>query len=215
MYYGVQQKASLDTVLARFEYEKDGPKSLSFRGAKYDSHIRRNDPESTRDAQSLIKALDVLNLSGVSHSLLQAQQTIGMTPESLESMFHTARKLEQWDIPVPSTCANNAVTIYKAYQTIDTADNRQTILQAMDEGLEYVMRCLARDDLSASALHGSLQTLAALVEIDEILSSNGSVQFGEMLSRFQNRSDWMKIGRQVKTVLFRSGFANRDKVLRI
>lgn len=201
MYYGVQQKASLDTILARFEYEKDGPKSLSFRGAKYDSHIRRHDPESARDVQSLIKALDVLNLSGLSHSLLQAQQTVGMTPESLESMFHTARKLEQWDIPVPSTCTNNAVTIYKAYQAVDTADNQISILRAVDEGLEYTMRHLAHEDLSASALHGSLQTLAALVEIDEILSSNGSEHFEDMQKRFQTRSEWMKIGRQVDNLV--------------
>lgn len=201
MYYGVQQKASLDTILARFEYEKDGPKSLSFRGAKYDSHIRRHDPESTRDVQSLVKALDVLNLSGLSHSLLQAQQTVGMTPESLESMFHTARKLEQWDIPVPSTCTNNAVTIYKAYQAVDTADDQISILQAVNEGLEYTMRHLAREDMSASALHGSLQTLAALVEIDEVLSSNGSEQFEDMEKRFQSRSEWMRIGRQVNSLL--------------
>lgn len=198
MYYGVQQNPSLKTILARFEYEKDGAKSLSFRGATYDSHIRRRDGESANDVQSLVKALDVLNLDGLSHSLLQAQNTIGMTSESLESMFHTARKLEQWDIPVPSTCTNNAVTIYKAYQAIHTAIDRQSISHAVDEGLECTMRCLVREDLSASALHGSLQTLAALVEIDEVLSSNGSSEFEEMLERFEDRSEWMKIGRSVQ-----------------
>lgn len=194
MYYGVQQTANLNNILARFEYEKDGPKTLSFRGAQYDSHIRRHDPRAVQDAQSLVGALDVLNLSGLSHSLLQAQQTVGMTPGSLESMFRTARKLEQWDIPVPSNCSNNAITIYKTFQSVDTANSKTSIVQAVNEGLGYAMRSLVREDLSAGALHGTLQTLAALVEVDEVLTSDGSVEFETMLERFDRRSEWMKVG---------------------
>jgi ataxia telangiectasia mutated family protein len=197
MYYGVQQNASLSTVLARFEYEKDGPKSLAFRGAQYDSHIRRRNLESSQDVQSLVKALDVLSLSGLSHSLLQSQQNAGVSATSLESMFRTARKLEQWDIPVPQASSNNAVTLYKAYQTVNTAVERVTISRALDEGFECIMSALVREDLSASALHSSLQTLAALVEMDEVYSSQGSEQYEEMLERFEGRTEWMKIGRSV------------------
>jgi serine-protein kinase ATM len=197
MYYGVKQNASLDTILARLEYEKDGQKSLAFRGAQYDSHIRRQNPESTQDVQSLVKALDVLSLSGLSHSLLQGQKTIGMTPASLESMFRTARKLEQWDIPVPSTSNSNSITVYKAFQAVNNSLEYSTILQAINEGLESTMSTLVQHDLGASALHDSLQTLATLTEMDEVLSSRGSQQFEEVFTRFQDRSGWMKIGRYV------------------
>ncbi|KAE9373539.1 hypothetical protein N431DRAFT_557618 [Stipitochalara longipes BDJ] len=195
MYYGVQQNANLDTILARFEYEKDGPKSLAFRGAQYDSHIRRQNPESVQDVQSLVKALDVLSLSGLSHSLLQGQKTIGMTPASLESMFRTARKLEQWDIPVPSTSSSNSITVYKAFQAVNNSLDYPTILLAINEGLESTMTTLVKQDLGAPALHDSLRTLATLTEMDEVLSSRGSQQFEEILSRFQKRAGWMKIGR--------------------
>lgn len=197
MYYGVKQNASLDTILARLEYEKDGQKSLAFRGAQYDSHIRRQNPESTQDVQSLVKALDVLSLSGLSHSLLQGQKTIGMTPASLESMFRTARKLEQWDIPVPSTSSSNSITVYKAFQAVNNSLDYSTILQAINEGLECTMSTLVQQDLGASALHDSLQTLATLAEMDEVLSSRDSQQFEEVLYRFRQRSGWMKIGRYV------------------
>ncbi|TVY54281.1 Serine/threonine-protein kinase TEL1 [Lachnellula cervina] len=195
VYYGVQQTADLNTALARFEYEKDGPKSLAFRSAQYDSHLRRRDPKSKQDAQALVKALDNHSLSGLSHSLLQAQQAVGMSAESLDSMFRTARKLEQWDLPVPSSCSNNAVTTYKAFQSIQTAVEHDTILQAINEGFECTMKGLTEQNLGASALHDSLQTLAVLVEMDEVLSTQGSEQIEEMLSRFQDRSVWMKIGR--------------------
>jgi len=195
LYYGVKQNASLSTILGRLEYEKDGSKSLAFRGAQYDSHVRSGDPGSTQDAESLTKALDVLSLSGLSHSLLQAQPTVDMSSTSLESMFRTARKLEQWDIPVPSNCNNNAITLYKAFQAVQRAPDHIAILSAINEGFDSTMSSLIREDLGASALHSSLQTLSALVEMDEVLSTRGSVQFEELLSRFRSRSRWMRTGR--------------------
>ncbi|KAM0183402.1 hypothetical protein ACHAPC_006545 [Botrytis cinerea] len=194
LYYGVQQTASLSTILARLEYEKDGPKSLAFRGAQYDSHVKQRDPRATQDAQSLVSALDMLSLSGLSHSLLQAQQGSGIAGTSLDSMFRTARKLEQWDIPVP-TSDNHSVTLYKAFQAAHVATNRGSFMKVINEGLEGTMERLVRDDLSASALHESLRTLAALSEMDEVLSSQGSEEFEEILTRFRNRSEWMKTGR--------------------
>jgi ataxia telangiectasia mutated family protein len=194
MYYGVQQTSTLSTILARFEYEKDGPKSLAFRGAQFDSHIRRGDKESDKDAQSLVKALDVLSLSGLSHSLLQAQQSVDMSASSIESMYQTARKLEQWDIPVPDVCSNNSIAIYKAFQAINIADNEAIIREALDESFNFTMKGLVSEDLGVSDLHGSLQTLASLVEMDEIFSTRGSEQIEEMLAKFEARSEWMKTG---------------------
>ncbi|KIN04968.1 hypothetical protein OIDMADRAFT_39415 [Oidiodendron maius Zn] len=195
MYYGVPQNASLSAIRARLEYEKDGSKSLAFRGAQYDSHVRRHDPESTRDVQAIVKSLDVLSLSGLSYSLLQAQQIVGMSTASLESMFQTARKLEQWDLPVPSTSNNDAVTIYKAFQAIHNASNSSSILQEINEGLDSTMTRLIREDPSANALHVALQALTALTEMDEVFVTRGSQEFEELTSRFEKRARWMKTGR--------------------
>lgn len=195
MYYGVQQPASLESILARFEYEKDGSKSLAFRGAQYDCHIRRGAAESSQDMSSLVKSLDILSLSGVSHALLQSQQSVGMNAASLDSMFRTARKLEQWDIPVPPAHNSNTITLYKAFQAIHTSSNRLQITEAINEGLEKTMRTLVQGSLSANALHESLQTLASLTEMDEVFTSQSSEEFEVLLTRFEERSEWMKTGR--------------------
>jgi len=202
LYYGVQQDASLSTIQARLDYEKDGMKSLAFRGAQYDSHVRRRAPESVQDVQSLVSALDVLSFSGLSHTLIQAQPTVGMTAASLDSMFQTARKLEQWDIPVPTSRSSNAVTLYKAFQAVNTAPDYATVLRAINDGLDSTMASLVRDNLSVNALHGSLQTLAALVEMDEVLSSKGSLELEQIVNRFRGRQDWMKIGKCVLRMEF-------------
>ncbi|RDW94766.1 hypothetical protein BP5796_00529 [Coleophoma crateriformis] len=195
LYYGVQQDPSLGTILSRLEYENDGAKSLAFRSAQYDDHLRGHNFASAHDVQSLVHALDVLNLSGLSHTLLQGQQTAGMSKNSLDSMFRTARKLEQWDIPVPNNHQNNAVTVYKAFQAVHVASDRSSITTTLNEVFCNTMLKLTQEDLNADALHDSLRSLAVLTELDEVVSCQGSEQFEEMLARFEGRSSWMRTGR--------------------
>lgn len=195
IFYGLQQSASLATVLERLEYENDGMKSLAFRGAQYDVHLRRQDKSSTLDAQALVNALGMLSLDGLSHSLLQSQQTISMDAHSMKRMFQTARKLEQWDLPMPASYDNEAVTMYKTFQAVNISEDRGSIVKAVEEGLRSTLSSLVQTTTKADSIHGSLQTLAALTEMDEILSASSSEQFEEMLARFHGRSNWMRTGK--------------------
>ncbi|KAG9245396.1 hypothetical protein BJ878DRAFT_541328 [Calycina marina] len=195
LYYGVRQTASLSTILGRLEYERDGPKSLAFRGAQYDSHVRQLDPRSAEDAQSLVKALDALSQSGLSFSLHQAQQAIGMGSASLDSMFDTARKLEKWDIPVPNNYSSGSVTIYKALQAVQSTSSDRASLQVINEGFDSTMASLIRNESSANALHGTLRTLAVLAELDEVVTTRSSQELEDVLLRFRNRAGWMNTGR--------------------
>ncbi|RKF73426.1 Serine/threonine-protein kinase TEL1 [Golovinomyces cichoracearum] len=194
LYYGIKQKPDWNTLLGRLEYEKDGFKSLAFKGAKFDSHIRRGSTTSTSDVQSMVKAFDVLGLSGVSNSLLQAHQNICLSESSIDSLFRTSRKLEQWDIPIPNAYSSNSTTIYKVFQTINTALNHDSIKKGIDEGLIFVMDTIIEKELSTTDLHEALQTLAALVEIDEVFGSCGSYEFENVFARFRGRTKWMKVG---------------------
>lgn len=195
LYYGVKQKPDWNTVLTRSEYEKDGFKCLAFKGAQFDNLIRSKNYVSSLDVQSLVKSFEFLNLNGVSNSLLQAHQTVCLSESSIESFFKTSRKLEQWDIPVPSTYSNNSVAIYKVFKTISTTFDYHTVRQAIDEGLKFAIRKLVKRELSATGLHELLQTLAALVEIDEIFGLFGPDKFKESYDRFRKRSNWMRIGK--------------------
>jgi ataxia telangiectasia mutated family protein len=195
IFYGLQQSASLKTVLERLEYENDGLKSLAFRGAQYDSNLRRQDKSFTSDAQALVNALGILSLDGLSHSLLQSQQNISMDPGSVKRMFQTARKLGQWDLPMPIICDNEAVTLYKTFQAVNLAEDRRSINQAIEEGLGSTMAALVRANSRAGTIHTSLQSLAALTELDEVLSASNSEQFEDMLAKFQKRANWMETGR--------------------
>lgn len=193
-YYGLTQDASLYTVLARLEYENDGSKSLAFRGAQYDSHLRTRDSASRHDGQALIKALSSLGLAGLSNSLLQTQQSLDGSSNSLDSTFTTARKLEMWNLPAPVTNDNWAVTVYKAYQSMHQAPGIDTVRGVIHDGLRSTIKHLTSRNLNASSMRHQLGVLAALAELDDILSVTDQAELQGVLGLFEKRSKWMMSG---------------------
>lgn len=194
-YYGLPQASSLASVLARLEYEKDGAKSLAFRGAQYDSHIRRRDPSAEQDGRSLVQALGTLGLAGLSDSLLQTQQSLDGAPASLETTFQTARRLEQWNLPVPESTSNYAATVYKAYQAIHKANDMSAIRSTIHEGFEETMRALSTQGYNATSLRQHLGSLAVLSELYDVLDATNFSDLEKVLERFNTRTQWMRSGR--------------------
>ncbi|ORY59219.1 uncharacterized protein BCR38DRAFT_477485 [Pseudomassariella vexata] len=193
-YYGLHTNASLRNVLARLEYEKDSHKSLAFRGAQYDSHVRRRDPASNADSQSLVGTLNSLGLSGLSHSL-QTQQTVDGAYASVDHTFVNARRLEIWNLPVPASTIDPSVTLYKAYQGCHQANTLEDARSAIHNGLSRAMQNLVKRDISTASIRQNMGTLAALTELDDVLNISNSAELDNMLTTFEERSKWMKRGR--------------------
>ena len=187
-YYGLTQDASLSTVLARLEYENDGAKSLAFRGAKYDSNLRCRDPESGRDGRALIKALSDVGLSGLSNSLLQTQQSLGGSSTTQDGTFTTARRLEMWNLPVPSNNQNWSATVYKAYQSLHQASDIQSVRDVVRDGLSSTVRHLTNRNLNASSMRLQLGALAALTELDDMVNVADIQELRGLLGIFEQRS---------------------------
>ncbi|SPQ22818.1 0b0fe9a6-1bc3-4cf6-be12-8e6de58198de [Thermothielavioides terrestris] len=194
-YYGLNQDASLSTVLSRLEYENDGAKSLAFRGAQYDSHLRSRDAASRQDGQALVKALSSLGLAGLSNSLLQAQQSLDGSSDSLDGTFTTARRLEMWNLPAPSSTDNWAVTVYKAYQGIHQAPDVDAVRRVIHDGLRSTVQHLTSRSLNTSTLRHQLGALAVLAELDDVLNVTDQSELQHTLQTFEQRSKWMMSGR--------------------
>ncbi|KAI1143923.1 hypothetical protein F5Y05DRAFT_10911 [Hypoxylon sp. FL0543] len=194
-YYGLSHTSSLSNVLARLEYEKNGSMSLAFRGAQYDSHLRRKDPAANIDSQSLVRTLGNLGLSGLSHSLLQTQQELDASSTTVESTFSTARRLEIWNLPAPTTTENPSVTLYKAYQAWHQATELSPARKATHDGFSEVMRSVVSKDLNPARLRHYLSTLAVLTELNDVIEMGDSTELEKVLAAFTDRSKWMKSGR--------------------
>lgn len=193
-YYGLPQDPTLSGVLSRLEYEDDGAKSLAFRGAQFDSNVRMRAPEPSRDSRALVKTLGNLGLWGLSHSLLQSQQgVIGLN--TWEDTFTTARRLEIWNLPAPVSNKNHAVILYTTYQEVFQSQSADEIRRAIHIGLGRTMRSLISQGQNITVLRRTLGTLAAISELDDMLSSTSTKDLNQMLEIFHRREQWMRKGR--------------------
>ena len=198
IFYGLQQRSDLKTLSSRLEFERNGLKTLMFKGAEYDTHLRRGLPSSTSGQHSLVSALGMLSLDGLSHNMLQSQQASEMDDEVMSSIYQTARKLEQWNLPIPDAALgprDDNITIYRTFQSLSNVVDRAGARTAVNEGLSATMGKLLSVRSGARSVHGSLQALAVLMEVGEVVSTNKSEEFEEMLGRFEGRSKWMGTGR--------------------
>lgn len=195
-YYGLPEDASLSSVLSRVTYENEGTKSLAFRGAQYDSHIRLSHSSKATDGQALIGALSTLGLSGLSHSLLQTQANGGNDNGSIENTFKAARSLEIWNLPAPSDSRHHAVTTYRAYQSMHNATETASVRETVHDGFCRTIHNLTGPNRpSVSQLRPQLAALAALSELDELLYLADSTELWNTLDKFKDRGNWMRSGR--------------------
>ena len=197
-FYGVQQPSSLASMMARLDYEQAGFKSLSFRGAYYDGQIRQFGEGRKADEESIVRALDNLDLNGLSQSLLNTMANAGRN--AIDPVLRTARKLEQWDISAPTTHVSSASTIFRAFQGINSASNTLELRSAINLGISEAMNQLGVNKGAKSSLHAILGSLATLAEADEVYSSRRSEHLYEVVGRFKDREHWMHSERSVKSV---------------
>ncbi|KAJ1335593.1 serine-protein kinase ATM [Microdochium nivale] len=194
-YYGLSQASTLDSVLARIEYEKDGHKSLAFRGAHFDSNLRRDSTASRLDNESLVGTLNSVGMAGIAHSLLQTQTTLDSSSTTADSTFTTARRLEMWDLPVPETTLSPPVILYKAYQGCYQADTFERARGAVYNGLSETVRIATREDVRAVDVRKCLRVLATLTELDDALNGKEPAKIDKLLEEFEDRAQWMQSGR--------------------
>lgn len=188
-FYGVQQPSSLSAMMARLEYEHAGFKSLSFRGAHYDGQIRHSIGGDHIDEESMVRALDNLDLNGLSQSVLSKVTITG--PNAIDSVLRTARKLEQWDISVPASHSSSASTIFRVFQGINNAVDSESLQTTLNTGFINSMNQLMAGEGAKSSVHAILGSLAVLTEADEVFSSKRSEQLYEALEHFKDRELWM------------------------
>lgn len=192
-FYGVQQPSSLSSMMNQLEYEHAGYKSLSFRGAYYDGQIRQSSRASEVDPEGMVRALDCLDLNGLSQSLLGKITSTGAMP--VDAALHTARKLEQWDISAPSNHCSPASATFRLFQRLNHATDELEIHTALNAGLSELTELLLAGKALKSSMHSVIAGLAVLAECDEICSCRGSDQVEEIMTKMDARTDWMRAER--------------------
>lgn len=209
-FYGVQQPSSLSTMMDRLAYENAGFKSLSFRGAHYDSEMRYLKRADKSDEKGLLRVLDTLDLNGLSHSLLLNQLMAESGLDATDAMLQTARKLEQWDISVPIFQPTPAGTIFRAFQSLNSTSELPIIRAAIDEGFFGIVGQLLDGRSVRSSAHANLGALAVLTEIDNVIASSTAEQLEETWTGLESRTPWMYTERYVLISCWKAMFADAN-----
>lgn len=196
-YYGVLQPPSLETVLSQFEYEEDGWKSLSFRGANLESQLRLGSASDGQDVVGVVDAFNTIGMNGLSHFFLQGgvAQAPGVPEATIGNMFRSAWKLEQWDLPCPSSCTTRSAIIYRALQSVNNSVDTLAMPSHLDSSFLDLMRQITAGKQTGHSLGASMRTLAMLTEMEEVLLSKETYQVEKAWDRLQRRASWMHIGR--------------------
>lgn len=192
-FYGMPEEASLDAVIGRLDYEHGGFKNLSFQSARFDSNLKLpSGVPGTANSLSVVRALNAANLSGIAQSMLSRPETSTQSSDIDDSVLEAALKLHQWDLPTPMLQSSAASTVYRAFQSLNVAENTAKFATVLDSCLLQVLDQSLKHGAIGNSLRETMSTLGVLTEIDEAFSSKTFAELEEEWTRMQERNEWMQ-----------------------
>ena len=196
-FYGLQQPASLPAVMTKLQFENSSFKRLSFQSAYLDSQLRYLETANRASEANMVDVLNDLELNGLAMAVFSNLND----PESRVSdvTFQTARRLEQWDFSSQSDIPSRSTTIFKAFQGFHDRSEPIIIKSLLDSGFESTLRALVQGAQGLNETHKTLETLAVLSEIEDVLSVRNASQLQDILSHLETRGEWMLAQRYVQT----------------
>lgn len=200
-FYGVQQPASLNNVLSRLDHEANGLRSLMFRSAQMDSHMRHTHRLADSDAVGMVHSLSALNFNSLALALLT--HGLGNSASTSSDMIGAAQALQQWDVALPEASAESALTTFSIFQELSRSRSiSETLGRLQTTLIDHSQRGLSAGE-PAKVSSSWFGVLASLTETEEILSS---VDFSDMNMRWncmKSRSEWMRMARyeDIKSIL--------------
>ena len=192
-FYGIRQPSSLAALMHQLEFENAGFKSLSFRGASYDSQIRQRGAATSESEEGMMGLLSNLELNGLSQSMFS--DMAGDGSPSMDAMFETARKLEKWDLSTPPNLSSQATVLFKTFQDIHDMTAPEAVRLSLDSAYSSALDMLLHGPSTEITVHSALGTLAVLTEMEDMLTSSGVDWIQEAWTALQHRDDWMRIER--------------------
>lgn len=200
-FYGVQQPASLDNVLHRLDHEANGLRSLMFRSAQMDSHMRHTHRLADSDAVGMVHSLSALNFNSLALALLT--HGLGNSSKTSADMMGAAQALQQWDIALPDSSTGSPSATFSVLQEVSRASNLPQILERLQAALIDHTQCGMSPGRSSRVSPAWFGVLASLTETEEILSAVTPSDMTARWSCMKSRSQWMHMARyeDIKSIL--------------
>lgn len=192
-FYGVEQPASLETVLGRLDYEKSGFKSLMFRSAQIDSHMRQAGQLDSLDALGMVRSLSDLNLSSLTYAVTSG--AMGNTAAATREMLDSARKLQQWDIALPESTPDGSSRLLAIYRELDRASTLAGATSSIQNLTMDHLHAAQRKYATCNPSRAWLACLGLASETLDLASGRDNESLMSIWSNMRGRDDWMEKAR--------------------
>jgi serine-protein kinase ATM len=188
--YGMQEKASVSSVMRKLGHEGDTVKYLSFQSAVFDANIKASDID---DRSELFGALVSANMNGVAH-VVRAHLTseIAQRSDYGSNASLTALNLHQWDLPIPDTPSDPSTLLFQVIRTANSSPDYSEVQKRLKGALFGLAKRVVHESNTGYALRGLMTTLATLAEAKEVLSSRSPDELAACWLKLTKREKWQE-----------------------
>jgi serine-protein kinase ATM len=189
-FYGMQEDATLSSVMRKLSHEGDNFKNLSFQSAAFDSSVKTSDVDGS---SGILRALISANMDGVARAV-QAQLTPDIQKGGDTSVHasSTALNLHDWDLPVSPTASDSPSLLFQVLRAVNTLLDFAEVPKKLDGALLTLAKSVTKDHAIRDDLHRSMSTLAALTEMKEALCTRGPEELAAHWQKLANRGQWQE-----------------------
>jgi serine-protein kinase ATM len=206
-FYGMEEEASLYSVMRKLSHEGESFKNLSFQSAVFDSGIK----SGIGDHGGLLEALVSANMNGVARAVqAQLAPDVGQRSDSRVSPSLTALNLHQWDLSIPSTASDPPSLLFQVFQAANISLDIAQVLKRLAAALLTLVKSITQEHIVGNDLRYSMSGLAALTELKEALSSRSSAELTAYWLKLEEREVWQEFEKLVSPILLPSflGFSD-------
>ena len=191
-FYGVQEKASIASVLRKLDHEGAGLEKLSFQSAMYDSGLKCSiEQNETPDASGVMSALSAANLDGLARAV-QLHQKLIDDKATTDSMLSIGLNLHQWDLPALPSLAPSTKSALTTFRQLNISRSQPKILSILSQGFLEAITQIEEAKILDSRAHQAMSTLAILTEVKETLASSSMADLNDQWQKMIARTKWMK-----------------------
>lgn len=188
-FFGMQEKASLQSVLSKLAHEDSAYKTLSFQSALFDTECRLSNGGLSSQDSDIVAALSKNNLNGIARAVqLQANTHPGNNTNG--GTLQIAMNLNQWDLPLRAHEPTSATVVLGTFNALENFSSRYTLGECLDRGLKDLLDPVAHEKLSTKSIQSNLSSMAILTELRDLLSAPGIAGVREEMASQKARARW-------------------------
>ena len=194
LFYGIEETASVSSVMHKLDHDGVGLQKLSFQSALYDSQLKNSTAGEDGTDSGMLSALCAANLHGLALAV-QTDKMANNDRNRVESALSIGLNLQQWDLPVHATELDVSSIVFETFRELDSFQNMETVVQSQRNGLLASIDVFKASKLSHGAINQTLGNLAILSEIGQAMSLSGADDLTEYGQLLQARSERLRFER--------------------